>query len=647
MLRNDEKKPGAPSVVDLEKDELPAAVIVGKIITECNNAFISLMNSSEEKIKGAPFESILATFAADDGTLRAIPVILQGTPPPQTVYLKPEGGYPVCASMAVEAMTGKDGESLIATFSVLNAEVFERQKDELFRSRATSRLWHVAVFDHDHMTNKIYMSPLYREIYGVETEDELSFENAGKFIHPDDRDMEAVLKAHDPEGTGLFDKAFRIIRPNGEIRWIHSRSRTFFDTVDGKRQGVRTTGAIVDFTDEYMLKKALEENKQKLADILDSLPSIVLGVDHRGTVTQWNKLADMESDVADAAPEERRLERLFPMLVPKMAWIQKAMTNRQPLEITRIPHSRGDATSFYNVSIIPLNNTAESDTVIRIDDITEEIRIEQMLVQSEKLLSVGGLAAGMAHEINNPLFGIIQIARFVQEKLDTQTNENQAAARRLGIPPDKLRVYLEERNIPELIDSIRDAGDRASTIVRNMLGFVRVSDDQHTRCDITNLMDVTIGLLMSDFDMKTNYAFRNIKISREYTEEFPETICDSGKLQQVFLNILKNAGQAMFCAKVPVPEIKIGVYGVPDYLRIEIEDNGPGVPDEISRRIFEPFFTTKPRGEGTGLGLSISYSIIVKEHKGSMHVERGAAGGSRFVIDLPRMTARISATRVC
>ena len=157
---------------------------------------------------------------------------------------------------------------------------------------------------------------------------------------------------------------------------------------------------------------------------------------------------------------------------------------------------------------------------------------------------------------------------------------------------------------------------------------------------------MTIQLLMNDYDLKTNYSFREIKIKRDYAEDLPDTICDSGKIQQVFLNILKNAGQAMFHANTAKPEIIIRVFKIDGYLRTEIEDNGPGIPEEISRRIFEPFFTTKPKGEGTGLGLSISYSIIVKEHHGIMHVDKGESGGSRFIIDLPITTSDISTTKV-
>ena len=159
--------------------------------------------------------------------------------------------------MTIKTETDDNRNFLIAVFYVLNTEVFEHQKDEIFRYGEIARLWHVAYFDHDHLTNIIKMSHLYRDIYGVETDDELTFENAGKFIHPDDVDLDAVFKAHDPAGTGIFDKAFRIIRPGGEIRWIHSKSRTYFDTDDGNRQAVRTAEAIVDFTDEFLLKKAL------------------------------------------------------------------------------------------------------------------------------------------------------------------------------------------------------------------------------------------------------------------------------------------------------------------------------------------------------------------------------------------------------
>ncbi len=484
----------ANPIAHLETFDLPAAAITQGTIIACNDAFVSLMNSSYEKLLGTAFESILARFAGDDGTLQAGPVSLRESTPPQTVYLKPQGQCPVCAAMVVEAAKGNDGQVLVATFSLLNAEVHARQGAEIFRGQASSRLWHVAVFDHDHLTDTVYMSPLFREIYGVETEEELAFQDVGRFIHPDDVDLEAVRSAHDPTSNGLFDKAFRIIRRSGEIRWIHSRSQTLFDVVDGQRRAVRTTGAIVDFTDEHRLKKALEETKQKLADILDSLPSIVLGVTRDGHIVQWNRQAEMQSCVAAVAPEDRTLGSMFPMLGYRMRWIEKAMSAGERLEVRRIPYSRHDSTFFYDVSIIPLRNDA-TDVVVRIDDVSEEVRVEQTLIQSEKLLSVGGLAAGMAHEVNNPLFVIIQCALTILERLDLDRNENLAAAARVGIPLDKVLAYLENQEILEMLDGIQEAGNRASTIIRSMLGFVRASDGRRRPCDIVDLIDKTTELL--------------------------------------------------------------------------------------------------------------------------------------------------------
>ena len=259
-----------------------------------------------------------------------------------------------------------------------------------------------------------------------------------------------------------------------------------------------------------------------------------------------------------------------------------------------------------------------------------------MMIQTEKMQSIGGLAAGMAHEINSPLAGIIQSAQIIENRTKPDMEQNIKVAREIGIDLEKLHLYFQQRKIYVMTRSILDAGRRAADIVANMLTFSRKSDSVFSLQRIDKVLDQTLGIVIKDFDLKKHMDFKKIKIQRHYDADLPETPCDRGKLQQVFFNILKNGAQAMMeNLKNREPEFRIATLREGNSVVIEIEDNGPGMDETVKARIFEPFYTTKSVGAGTGLGLYISYFIIVENHKGSITVESVPGKGTNFIIRLP------------
>jgi PAS domain S-box-containing protein len=270
-------------------------------------------------------------------------------------------------------------------------------------------------------------------------------------------------------------------------------------------------------------------------------------------------------------------------------------------------------------------------------DITERKRLEEMMIQSEKMLSVGGLAAGMAHEINNPLAGILQATQVIRNRLsgDNQVNRNVADA--LGTNIETIEKYLANRKVLTMLESIQEAGEQAADIVENMLSFSRKSDSLVTKNSLAHLLDKTLGLTSSDYDVKSKYDFRSIDVIRDYEDDMPLVPCKKSEIQQVFLNVLKNSAQAMAenPARQEKPCFVLRVSKNGSFARVEIEDNGPGMSEESCKRAFEPFFTTKTIGEGTGLGLSVSYFIITEHHEGTMSVISTLGHGTKFIIELP------------
>jgi PAS domain S-box-containing protein len=375
-----------------------------------------------------------------------------------------------------------------------------------------------------------------------------------------------------------------------------------------------------------------------LSNIINSMPFVLVGVGAEGIITQWNLKAQRLTNLSAADVLGRSIDEAVPQLSIDFKRVRQAIETRKELTDKRRREERGTVV-FEKVTIYPLIANGVEGAVIRIDDVTEKVRMEEMMIQSEKMLSVGGLAAGMAHEINNPLAGIMQTAEVMANRLGSHLNipANQRAAEAAGVTMEVIENYMEARGIPRMIASITESGRRVVAIVDNMLSFARKSDATVSVQVLDELVDRTLELAATDYDLKKNQDFRTITIIKEYDDDLPGVPCEAAKIQQVLLNILRNCAQAMHTAGTKEPRLIIRIYraGEQAMACIEIEDNGPGMNEDTRRRVFEPFFTTKKASAGTGLGLSVSYFIITENHGGEMAVESSPGAGAKFIIRMP------------
>jgi two-component system NtrC family sensor kinase len=235
---------------------------------------------------------------------------------------------------------------------------------------------------------------------------------------------------------------------------------------------------------------------------------------------------------------------------------------------------------------------------------TQARLVQERLLQSEKMSSVGQLVSGVAHELNNPLTGIMGFAQLLLLRELDDTPRRQVET-----------IYAE--------------AERASKIVDNLLTFARRRKAQKEPANLNTLMERVLELL--NYDLRV----RNIETSLHLDPDLPETMVDANQVQQVFLNIIINAEQAMRSASDGGEgTLRISSSHGDGIVRISFKDSGPGMSAETMRRIFDPFFTTKEAGEGTGLGLAISYGII-EEHGGRIWAESEVGRGTSFVIELP------------
>src|SRR5216110_2888407 len=257
-----------------------------------------------------------------------------------------------------------------------------------------------------------------------------------------------------------------------------------------------------------------------------------------------------------------------------------------------------------NVAHIP-GAATEQSIVVMVEDVTEQQALETQLVQSEKLAAVGQLVSGVAHELNNPLTSIAGLSEFLLEQKE------------LG---KKDRGHLQV---------IQEQAERAGRIVRNLLTFARKGSAERVPVDLNDVIRRTLSLTAYDLKLK------DITVERELSGALPEVFGDRHGLQQVVLNLITNAAQAVAENPRERPrEITVSTW-FDGQVHLRVADTGPGIPDEITQSVFTPFFTTKEPGKGTGLGLSITYSIV-ESHGGHLTIEPPpASGGAAFRVDLP------------
>jgi len=349
------------------------------------------------------------------------------------------------------------------------------------------------------------------------------------------------------------------------------------------------------------LVELLSSGKREWEQTVDAFNQAICFVDPQGAVRRANRMfAELIKLPVTALPGRPWLTLVPPSWVDQVARLLGPEGAAAPVEVRS-----GERTLL--VTAIPAGEPGA--IVLLFEDQSEKRRLQDQLLQSEKMSAIGQLIAGVAHDLNNPLASVVGFSDLLGEAAD--------------VPP----------RLAEPLAVIRQEAERASAIVRNLLSFARRQEGERQLQSIRPILESTHQLL------KNQLLAAHIELTLTFEPGLPEVEVHANQIKQVFVNIINNAAQAIASTRHQEGggRIEIATKCEPDGLSVHVSDNGPGIPEVVAQRVFEPFFSTKSEGEGTGLGLSICLGIV-KEHGGNITVDPGGAGsgrGATFTVELP------------
>ncbi len=377
---------------------------------------------------------------------------------------------------------------------------------------------------------------------------------------------------------------------------------------DNSGRVVRYQGAVMDITERREMERRLHQQQEFARRLVDNFPDLILVLD---TASHYTFVSPRCKDVLGYEVEEtQQMEfggRTHPEDLPAVLSLYKdIIAGKQifaSLEI-RVRHKLGEWRRIrFNFSPLSDENGNIEGAVLSGRDVTDLKRLEEQLIQAEKLAAMGQMLAGVAHELNNPLTAILGVTELLRER----PGADESTRRQLELTHRQAR--------------------RAARIVQNLLEFSRPASPQKKPLDLSNILERTLQL--HEHSLRRN----NIEVDLRLPPELPGVVGDANQLIQIFLNLITNAEQAIREVRDSGRiQIRAGRSG--NQLTITVQDDGVGIRPEALQRIFDPFYTTKRPGGGTGLGLSICMSII-REHGGNIEAETLPAGGSAFTIYLP------------
>jgi PAS domain S-box-containing protein len=437
-------------------------------------------------------------------------------------------------------------------------------------------------------------------VLGYESKDELLALDP-KALNSDPNQSPVLGRTTGDQG-GVRTREITLRRKGGGLGTFLDSSRAVWDTA-GKI--VRYQGTLVDVTERREMEKALRRQEEFQRDLLESFPDLILVVD---LDERYSFVSSRVRDLLGYAPEEllkKKIEADKDYSAELLSLIRNLIAGQQQFGTCECGARHRDGSwRTMRATASPLFDTENkvSGVIVSVRDITVEKKLEQQIIQSERLAAMGQMIGGFAHELNNPLTGILGMSELLQ---DSQS-------------PEAIRKQL---------DMLQQQARRAVEIVQNLMYFSRPPEPGKAAIDLGELVQRTLHLHA--------YSLRKSNIAVDFLRDasIPSVTGDAHQLMQVFLNLILNSEQAIREVR-DRGTLRIRLEKRDRSVAIIFQDDGPGIPPDILPNIFDPFYTTKRPGRGTGLGLSICKAIL-REHNGNVEAASGPGGGAVFTVTLP------------
>jgi len=525
------------------------------------------------------------------------------------VKLSVKGPEPVY--VRIEAMAVGSGDECHAAM----VDITERKRAEEFLRESEYNLAkaqsmsHVGSWRSDPLTGDLRVSDELLRIMHL-SRDEATPEVLASLIHPEERESVLALMQQGSERGRNYEIEHRLLLRDGTSKWVYTIVEP---SVNIARQVVKLYGTTQDITERKQAEVRLRNKTNELQAIFDAVNDGVIVFDHNGSIQHLNHICP-QFFPAEVLSGGGCREVFHPDVAssPHTCPVERALRGER-VETSLVSVREGLNTRYVDITANPIKDELGEKTraLVFLRDVTLKRDHEMQLIQTEKMSSIGVLATGIAHEINNPLTSVAGYAEALLRRFRDEPSLSND--RRLDVFPKYLEVIVRESY-------------HCKGIIGSLLNFGRKSDGLIGTVNINRLLTEILDLLRH----QPNYG--EMDVVSDLKENLPTILGDPSGLRQVFMNLLINACHAIKDGgRVEVSSS----YSVDDRaIYVQVHDTGCGIAQDVIDRIWDPFFTTKEVGKGVGLGLALSYNIV-KRHGGEISVKSTVGEGSQFTVRLP------------